>query len=860
MKRIALLGAAFAAFAGSAALLDDAAAERLARETLAKMTLDEKVSLTGGSATMFLAAVPRVGISNEWAMSDCSHAVKPEHERIGFGYVKGIDDRCTALAPLSALASTWNPRLAALHGRVMGEQMRARGKDMMLGPGVNMMRSPRCGRNWEYMGEDPYLAARLVVPLIRAVQELGVATTVKHFCVNNQERARMVVDTVVDERTLHEIYLPAFRAAVVEGGSLALMTACNKVDGVFSSENAYLLRGILRGRWGFKGLIVSDWGAQHSTVEAALNGASVEMDCGEGLKHFTNPYGAAKGKGPYPLAEAVRAGDVLEATVDEMAYHVLYVMAKTGFLTQTQAKGERLTERHRAAAREIGEEAVTLLKNEAGTLPLDRAAVKKLVLIGNQCDLKQAHLGCSCEAHPSREITPYAGLCEYLGKDAEVLRFPLGGEAGGEKTRKIDDFLLDTYDPTAKEAFVVRAWEETCWTNRSCEGAPARKGYAKYPELRTKEKAQWGAVRWTAKVRAPESGCFLLAFEQGSSSLARISMDGKLLKDWADGRLVKEVTLEKDRIYEFTADFQPGERAASGLFGWVPPSSHIASETIRAAAERADAVVVFTGTEMGYGRGHETEGGDRPDMREPVGHDEAIAELLGWKIRRLVVVNRSGSPMEMPWEPSVRTLVQMPYLGQEAGCVLAKVLFGEVNPSGKLSCTWPRRHADTPVATVGTYNTTRVVYNERFYVGYRWYDAKGIEPMFPFGFGRSYTTFAYGDLAVRESGGGWDVSAKVRNTGARDGKETAQLYVHAIKSAVERVEQELKGFDKVEVKAGGEATARMRVTPRDLAYYDVLSHRWRADAGQYELRVGSDSRTTPLRTTITLKSDVIFDE
>ena len=849
---IAAVAAGLSAFA-----TDDAAAERMAREILAKMTLDEKVSLTGGNSTMYLNAIPRVGISNEWAMSDCSHAMKPEHKRHWWGYVEGVDDRSTSLAPLSAVAATWNPRLAALHGHVMGEQMRSREKDMMLGPGVNIMRTPLCGRNWEYMSEDPFLTARMVVPLSRAVQEHGVAATVKHFCLNDQELARHAVDVIVDERTFHEIYLPAFRAAVVEGGSLALMTAYNKVNGVYCSENAYLQRGILRDRWGFKGIIVTDWGGQHSTVDAALNGGNVEMNCGRGIRFFTNPFGK-DGESKLPLADAVRAGDVPEATVDEMAYHVLYVMAKTGFLTRTQDRGERLTERHRAASREIGAEAVTLLKNEEGTLPLDRAVVKRLVLIGNQCDLLQAHLGCSCESHPAYEITPYGGLREYLGDGVEIQRFPLGGEAGGEKTRKIDNLLLDTFDPDGGDAFVVRAWEEVCWTNRFSKGEPSRRGYAKYPEL--KAGTEWGTIRWTAKVRAPETGRFLIAFDQAAGSRAKVSMDRKTLIDWSDGRLVQEVPLEKDRAYEFSVDFLPEGKPADCLFGWVPPSARVSRETIRSAAEQADAVLVFTGTEMGYGRAHETEGGDRPDMLEPTGHDEAIAEMLGWKVRRLVVINRSGSPMEMPWEPQCATLVQTPYLGQEAGRVLAKVLFGETNPSGKLPCTWPRRYADTPVATVGTYNGKKVIYNERFYVGYRWYDAKGIEPMFPFGYGRSYTTFAYGDLAVAESGDGWDITARIRNTGSRDGRETAQLYVHAIGSAVERVEQELKGFDKVEVKAGGEATARMRVTLRDLAYYDVLSHRWRADAGRYEIRVGSDSRTTPLRATVELKRTVIFDE
>ena len=877
MKKTVLLAAVVAVCGNAAAVLSDAEAEAKAREILAKMTLEEKVSLTGGNSTMYLNAIPRVGIAREWAMSDCSHAMKPEHGRRVWQYVKDVDDRSTSLAPLEAVAATWNPALAALHGQVMGEQMRARGKDMMLGPGVNIQRTPLCGRNWEYMGEDPYLAGRLVVPLVRAVQANGVAATAKHFCLNNQELARNTVDTVVDERTLNEIYLPAFRAAIVDGGALAVMTAYNKVNGVYCSENAYLQRGILRDRWGFKGLIVTDWGGQHSTVDAALNGGNVEMDQGCDIRHFTRPF-AAEGESRQPLADAVRAGEVPEATVDEMAFHVLYVMAKTGFLSGAQPKGERLTPRHQSAARTIGEEAVTLLKNRKGVLPLVRGTVKRLVLVGNQCDRPQAHLGCSCESHPAYEITAFAGLRELLGENVAIERFPLGGEAGGEKMTPVDNLLLETVDPTAKEAFVVRAWEEECWEKRFFEGKSAKKGFVKYPSLVTDKPSPWLSIRWTAKVRAPESGRFLLGFEQKPGTFAHIKVDGAEIGGWSEGNFLQETTFEKGRVYEIAIDFHPEEGAVDGRFGWVLPSARISGEQIRAAAEKADAVVVFTGTEMGGGRAHESEGGDRPSMVGPVGHDAAIADMLTWNLKRLVVVCRSGSPVELPWEPQCDTLVRSPYLGQEEGRVLAKVLFGDVNPSGKLPETWPRRYADTPVATCGTYNDRKVVYNERFYVGYRWYDSKKVEPMFPFGYGLSYTTFAYSDLKVAVVRGvasctsgkdsasplsaadGWDVTVQITNTGARDGKETAELYLHALGSKVERVEQELKGFDKVFVKAGGTATARMRVTPRDLAYYDVLSHRWRADAGRYELRVGPSSRETPLRAEIVLDHDIVFGE
>ena len=725
--------------------LSDEYARAKAEEVKGKLSLEQKVSLLGGCATMYLKAIPEAGIYREWAMSDCSHAMKPEHGRADWPYVQGVDDRSTALAPLSALGCTWNRGLATLHGHVMGEQMRALNKDQMLGPGVNINRTPLCGRNWEYMSEDPYLVSQMVVPLIQAVQSHGIAATVKHFAVNNQELARNSVDTLVDERTLHEIYFPAFRAAIREAGSLCLMTAYNKFNGVHCSENAYLQRGILRDRWGFMGQIVTDWGGQHSTVPAALNGGNLEMDRGKGIRYFTDYYGTGK----FPLLEAVKNGDVPEATVDEMVLHLLYAMAKTGFFEKAQDKGERLTEKHQQAARTIGEEAIVLLKNEKGVLPLDKASVRTVAVVGLAADLKQAHLGCSCESHPLYEITPLAGLREYLGDGVKVDIYPLGAS-------------------------------------------------------------------------------------ERNADVAKVSKEQLELMRIAGG--------------SFT-DFGEGQKRL------VVPA-----DAVEKACRAADVVIVFTGTTMGYGRAHETEGGDRPDMSLPPGHDEEIAKILSWNLPKLVVVNRSGAFSELPWADRCATLVHMPYLGQEAGRPLARTLFGDVNPSGKLTATWPRRLADTAVSQMGTYNGRKVIYNERFYVGYRWFDEKGIAPLFPFGYGLSYTTFAYGKAEVAAADGGWTVTVPVTNTGKVAGKEVVQLYVEPVEHKVERVKKELKGFVKLALEPGETRAASLAVTPRAFAYYDVLTHRWRTLAGAYRLRVGGSSADLPAEVTVSVDRDIQFDE
>lgn len=717
-------------FAGSAysALLPDAEAEAMAREKLARMTLEEKSSLCGLCATMYLNAIPRVGIDREWAFSDASHAMKPEHNRDRWGYVAGVDDRSTCLPCLSALAATWNRALAARHGDVMGAQMRSRDKSQMLGPGVNIMRNPLCGRNWEYLSEDPFVAAQMAVPIIQAAQAHGLACTVKHFCLNDQELNRHKSNSTADLRALHEIYLPAFEAAVKEGGVLSVMTAYNKVNGIYASENAYLQTALLREQWGFKGVIVTDWGGQHSCDFAVVNGGGIEAHNGRGVTHLTNFYGA-KGKDKLPLATAVRAGRVPESVVDDMTLRILYVMAKTGFLTKSQDAGERLVESHREVARRIGEEAIVLAKNEKGVLPLDRAKTKKLVVFGQVARLKQAELGSSCECHVAYEVSFLDGLVEYLGSGCEVVYYPLGDEVGEEKKA------------------VAEVGEKT----------------------------------------------------YGVGGVAEIAAAGK----------------ERRR-----------------------PLAELRGE-----CAQADAVVVFTGTTMGRGQAKETEGGDRPNMKGAPGHDREIADILSWGLPRTVVVCRSGSAVELPWLGECETLLLTSYLGQEAGRPLPRVLFGDVNPSGKLAYSWPKRYEDTPTGHFGksAYNADNSVYREGVYVGYRWYEKRGIAVDFPFGHGLSYTRFEYGAARVAAADGGWRVSVGVTNVGDRDGAEVVQLYVSAKAPKVDRPVKELKGFEKVFLAKGETKTVEFALTPRDFAYYDVFSAGFRTDPGEYAVLVGSSS-------------------
>lgn len=811
-------------------LLPDADAERLAREKLAGLALEEKVSLSALCATMYLNAVPRAGIDREWSFNDCSHSMKPEHNRDRWGYVEGVDDRSTALPCLSALASTWNRALAAKQGDVMGSQMRARDKSQILGPGLNIMRNPLCGRNWEYMSEDPYLVSRMAVGFIKAAQAHGLACTPKHFCLNNQELNRFATCSTVDDRALNEIYLPAFEAAVKEGGALSLMTAYNHYNGTFCSENSYLQKAVLRERWGFKGTIVTDWGGQHSCDNAVMNGAGIEANCGKGVTYFTDLYASA-GDDRVPLATAVKEGRVPASCVDDMALRTLYVMAKTGFLTGTQDKGERLVEAHREAAKDIGREAVILAKNAARVLPLDKAAVRRLVVFGRIADLEQAELGSSCECHVERETTFLAGLKEYLGADAEITHYPLGGEADDGHPRAIDHLILETFDPDGADAFAERAWERRV----TRDGATVSFSYDKTTRLEPGTAQAGDVVEWSSSLSAPESGRYVFSAETSGGAAAEIFIDGEACA----GKV-----LERGRPCAIVFRVTVSDAGDSCVFGWTPPgSARPPADEVRRKCEAADAVIVFTGTTMGFGRAKETEGADRPDMKCADGHDAEIAEILSWNLRRTVVVCRSGSALELPWLGECDTLVLTSYLGQEAGHVLADVLFGAVNPSGKLPYSWPKRYADTPTGYFGerAYNAGNSVYLEGIYVGYRWYEKRAIETAFPFGHGLSYTTFGYGEASVETHGDEWEVSLDVTNTGDRDGAEVVQLYARADDPRIDRPVKELKGFEKVFLAPGETKRVSFAVTPRDLAYWDVFSSSFRTDPGTYSFLVGSSS-------------------
>ena len=865
------------------ALVDDDTAFELARLTLTRMTPEEKALLCAGNGTMTLAAIPRVGIELEWRMSDGSHAVRPELNRWDGGTTDVTNDLATVLPSCSALACTWNRDLAYAHGDVLGSECVSRKVNQLLGPSVNLMRTPLGGRNWEIFSEDPVLTAALAVPLIEGIQSHDVAATVKHFCLDVQEDGRRNLDVICDERTLNEFYLLPFRAAVIEANALCLMAGSGKYNGEWMSDHAYLLRGVLRDRWGFTGAVMTDWGGPHSCEQAAMNGCGVELNRGRDIGCFVRPFDLSEGRddGGYPLVEAVRGGRVPEATLDDMALRTLFVMAKTGFLGGRGGftVGERNTVRHQNVARSIGEEAIVLMKNDSLTLPLKPRELTRILLVGSMAFARHCTCGGHAEGKPPYEITPAAGIAEYfrqLGLRVEIDLAPL--VVGDEQVsmRPIPDSAIETCD-SSRSNFgfgMNKAWRADYWAKNDMVGDPVESGFvrvcggawsAEGPRPGTLPPGPF-AVRYSATLAIPATGRYVFCCRASDGAGTRLLLDGRVIgDDWkgaSSAFSTARAELKQGERHELAVEFRSGEGDNFLEVGWQQPGEGgMTVVDTRAAAMKADAVIVFTGTTIGNGRAQEGEGGDRPDLRLPEGHDEAIAKLLSWGCPNLVVVNHSGAPVELPWVDECPTLLQMPYLGQEAGRPLARVLFGDVCPSGRLPCTWPRSLADTAVARKGTMTKDRSVLNERFYVGYRWHDQANVKPMFPFGHGLSYARFEYSRPRTEiQRDGSIVLSVDVRNAGTVAGKETVQVYASYPGSRVERPVRELKGFAKLDLEPGDTKRATIRLWRRDFAYWDSFRHRFRTDAGHYDIAFGASETDIRSRTAVDLEQDVFFDD
>jgi beta-glucosidase len=809
--------------------------DRRVESILGRMTLEEKIDLLSGVDGFYTKGVPRLGLPR-FKMADGPIGVR------NFG-------PATAMAGGIALAATWNEDLARRVGVEIGRDARAKGVHFLLGPGVNIYRAPMNGRNFEYLGEDPFLASRIAVGYVKGVQSEGVAATIKHFVGNNSEFDRHNTDSVIDERALREIYLPVFEAAVREAGVGAIMNSYNLTNGTHMSQNGYLNTEVVRKEWGFEGVMMSDWGGTYDGVQAANGGLDLEMPSGRFMNRAT-------------LLPAVEQGRVTQATVDEKVRRILRTGAAFGWLDREQVDGgiPRYNLAGRRVALETAREALVLLKNEAGLLPLDKARVRSVALVGPGAYPAVPVGGGSARVQPFTAVSLLEGLSEALEAEADVYYNPglptleelanattfSTAPAGGEPGLRVEAFDNPDLSGEPSSTRVDRR------LNAGRESRSPGSGFGGFQPPRPT------STRWTGYFTPEEEGPYEIFVQSGGErSGYRLYLDGQLALDgWQDsvarvGRLVRSLAASPHKVVV--------EQVARGRFGsaqlrlGIARQDRLVDPAAKEAASKADAVVVA----VGFDPDSEGEGSDRT-FALPPGQDRLIEEMLAASKSVIVVVTAGGGVDMDPWLARVPAVIQAWYPGQEGGRALADVLLGEVNPSGRLPVTFDRRWEDNPVhaSYYPEENSRRIVYKEGVFVGYRGYEHASATPLFPFGYGLSYTTFRYGDLSIEppEEGRAVRVSFELTNTGSRAGAEVAQVYVHDGHARVPRPPKELKGFAKVRLEAGESRRVTVELGPRAFSYYDVASGGWRAEAGEFEVLVGRSSAEIELRGKVRLPS------
>jgi len=750
----------------------------------------------------------------------------------------------TAYAGGVGLAATWDTEFARALGESLGKDARARNVNFLLGPGVNIARSAIGGRNFEYLSEDPYLNATIVVPYIEGVQSQGVIATVKHYALNNQEFNRHNADADVDERTMREIYLPAFEAAVVKGHVDAVMNSYNLINGVHATQNDFLNIKLLKGEWGFKGVLMSDWDATYDGVAAANNGLDLEMPSPK----FMN----AKN-----LLPAVKDGLVKESTIDDKVLRLIRTELRYGFTDRPQLDPADSTVSISGdkVALKGALESITLLKNDGHLLPLDASKIKTIAVIGPDAWPAIVGGGGSSEATPFAAVSTVTGIANLLGPDVRVLY-----------SRGLPE-MVDVFRRTAWTGEV----KVEAFPNHDFKGTPTtgtRRNVADW------KPAEWEpvdpnprSIRYTASYKTGDAGKYLLIGAASGEDAFNISVDGKPMPDQvhAEGQVPKYATLDlaAGQTVSVQADYVP--RGAGTRFGiGMVYEPKLVSEDAKQLATLADVVVLA----IGFDPQSEGEGHDRT-FTLPWGQDALVDAVIKANPHTVVTLTGGGAMDTRRWIDKVPALLHTWYPGQEGGTAVAEVLFGKHDPEGKLPVSFDRDWdaspsakyyygapgGDTVLHTIGEngkpldYTVPHIKYDDKLMVGYRYWTTTGKHPLFPFGFGLSYTTFSFDHLqapATAASGSTVAVSFDVTNTGGVAGAEVAQLYVSDPSAKASRPERELKGFAKVRLAPGETRHVTLDLDARAFSYWDESSHGWKIDPGKFVIRVGDSSENAPL--------------
>ena len=799
-------------------------------ELLQQMTIEEKISMLAGADLWHSVPVPRLGIP-QFKVTDGPNGARGASGNMG---------PTSVATPVGiALGATWNPDLVEKVGNVLGDELKAKGAHILLAPTVNIHRTPIAGRNFECYSEDPFLSGMLASAYIKGIQSKGVGACIKHFVANDQEFERFSMSSEVDERTLREIYLEPFRIAIRSSNPWSVMSAYNRVNGTYACENNHTLLEILKGEWKYEGIVMSDWFGTYDR-DVPNSGLDLEMP------------GAPRWMSEEHVKRALDDGPLTEEMLDNKVKRLLGVLEKAGLFANHELQPERAENKpqHRRIIREAAREAIVLLKND-GTLPLKK--VRSIAVIGPNARTAQILGGGSSSVTPHYAISPFEGIRNRAGDKIKVETAP-------------GCFIHKTLPAPAPETLSTpdgrRGLSLSLFNGTELSGDPM------YTVITTRVQFGWFdksvpnvdqeafSLRLEGCFTPQESGTHTLALD--AVGWGKLYLDNKLLIDHSsDSHMGKQITadlqLEGGKAYPIKIEYywRGNPRWRSLSFGHQPPyPKDMIAEAVK-LAKKCDVVVLVAGLTGEW----EAEGFDRVDMKLPGAQDELIERVAKANKNTIVVLN-VGSPVEMPWINKVPAALQLWYDSQEQGNALADILFGDVNPSGKLPTTFPVRLQDNPAYINYPGENGKVRYGEGIFVGYRYYDKKEIEPLFPFGHGLSYTTFKYNNLRLSAKSLTPNELLKVRvdvtNTGKTAGKEVVQLYVRDIKSSVTRPEKELKAFAKVELAPKQTKTVTFTLDREAFWFFDVTRNEWATEPGDFEILVGASSRDIRLSETFTL--------
>ena len=807
-----------------------------AKNLLKELTLDEKVTLLSGFNNWYTNKIERLNIPSI-KMSDGPNGVRGD----------GTSGKSSACFPCPILmGSTWNEDLFYEIGEALGEEANDKDVDVLLGPTINLHRHPLGGRHFENYSEDPFLVGKLATAYVKGVQSKKVSACLKHFIANDTEFERHTSSSNVDERTLREVYLLPFEMGVKEGNSKSVMSAYNKLNNIYCSSHKELLIDILKKEWNFDGYVVSDWGAALETVENAHGGLDLEMP-GPG-----NTWGKK-------LLEAVTEGLVDEEVINDKVERILNIAEFSGRFDSPVNKLEKsnIRKSHNKLLRKVASEGMVLLKNKK-ILPLKKSAIKKLAVIGPNAKNSQIIGGGSASLKPHYQIHPFEALQERFSDDFSI------SYAEGAKTNKYLPKLNERLFSNSEDGFLVEYFDKEINKDKliSSEVLKGNKfwvfeGFAK--DIINKEERPSVIVRFSCDYSPDVSGEH--DFEIFGIGLGKLKIDGKVLIDnwnettqgeaffsFATAPKRNSIYLDKNETYKFEVEYFFEGRFPAIHFGCMPPEKeNLLEEAIKTSRE-ADAVILIVGTNSDW----ETEGNDRSELALPADQDKLIESVIKENANTVVVIN-SGSPVSMPWINDSNAILQSWFGGQEYGNALADLIFGEINPSGKLPTTFPVQIEDTPAFDYYPGKNSQMNYEEKLLIGHRWYERKGKKPLFPFGFGLSFTKFSFSDLEViKKDDLNINCKFRIKNFGEMDGHEVAQCYVAFLKAEEDEPLKTLQSFKKVFIEKNKEIELEISLNKRNFSYWDVDKKDWMVKPGEYRIDIGSSSEKIELSGIIVL--------